>query len=72
MFAESCLRDGERNGRVVKLPPDITYEQGDEHEILINQNAAVYHESEMRGKCFTQGHSEANVTLKTAHDVNSL
>lgn len=48
------------------------YEGGDEHEILINQNAAVYHESEMRGKCFMQGHSEANVTLKTAHDVNSV
>lgn len=62
----------DQNRRVVKLPPDITYEWEDEHEILINQNAAVYHESEMRGKCFMQGHSEANVTLKTAHDVNSL
>lgn len=45
---------------------------GDGLEILIKQNAAVYHQRGMRKKCFTQGHSEANVTLKTAQDVNSL
>jgi len=50
----------------------MRYEGGDGHEILINQNAVVYHQRKMRRKCFMQGHSEANVTLKTAQDVNSL
>lgn len=64
--AECCLKDGAKNLCVVKLPPGIMYECEDEHEILINQNAAVYHQSETRRKCFMQGHSEANVTLKNS------
>lgn len=69
---DSVLEKCRRNRRIVRLPPGITHEVGDEREILINQNAAVYHQRAMRRKCFMQGHSEASVTLKTAQDVNSL